>query len=131
MTCLGATFALPWALRPKREIPRDVLVGIRPDDLGHAARAAQGAVRVNGLIDVCEQTGIAIYATLQCDGAQLVARLPRYPVPATNEPIEVAFDPTDVHLFDGETQESMLDRSSAGATAPNGELPGAASPPTG
>jgi multiple sugar transport system ATP-binding protein len=136
VTCFGASFVLPWAPRPDRQAPRDVLVGIRPDDLGPAARAPQGAVKVSGLIDVCEQTGIAIYATIQTDaaqagGAQVVAKLPRHPVPATGEPIEVAFDPHDVHLFDGETQESLLDRSTAGATPPNGELPRAASPPTG
>lgn len=111
VTCVGATFAVPWALKGQ-VTGSDVLVGIRPDDLGPADQAAAGAIRVNGITDVCEQTGIAIYATITCDGGtSLVAKLPRFPTPAPNEKIAVAFNPRDVHLFDAETQASLLDRS--------------------
>ena len=123
VSCLGATFTVPRALRPQREAPRDVLVGIRPDDLHHASRAPAGAVRIRGLTDVCEQTGIAIYATIECVGASVVARLPRYPVPGVTEPVEEAFDPADVHLFDGETELSLLERSPVTVAAVTGEKP--------
>src|SRR5579875_116270 len=122
---LGAEFEVPWPLRPGAAA-RDVLVGIRPDDLGPAARAPRGAVRIGGRTDVCEQTGIAIYATVNCPGAALVARLPRSPVPAANQPIEVAFDPRDVHLFDSRTQASIADRSHpalAGVASPAAAAP--------
>ncbi|SRR5579871_165 len=125
VTCLGIEFEVPSVLRADASA-RDVLVGIRPDDLGPAARAPRGAVSVSGLVDVCEQTGIAIYATVNCPGATLVARLPRSPTPVANQPIAVAFDPKDVHLFDSQTQVSLLDRSQAalagadGPAAPSG-----------
>lgn len=112
VTCLGATFTVPWPLKPQVEAGREVLVGIRPDDFGPAGQARASAVRVKGLTDVCEQTGIAIYATITCEGdASVVAKLPRYPTPKANEHIEVAFDPHNVHLFDAESEASLLDRS--------------------
>jgi multiple sugar transport system ATP-binding protein len=118
VSCLGITFALPWALRQRAAGSRDVLVGIRPDDLNRAGAGPAGAARLSGLVDVCEQTGTAIYATIQCADAALVAKLPRHPVPAASDAIEVAFDPKDVHLFDAQTQESLLDRTAATALTP-------------
>jgi len=125
VTCLGTTFAVPWPLKPRVEAGREVLVGIRPDDFGPADQARASAVRVKGLTDVCEQTGIAIYATITCEGdASVVAKLPRHPMPKANEHIEVAFDPHNVHLFDAESEASLLDRSPG---APADETGGAAS----
>jgi multiple sugar transport system ATP-binding protein len=118
VSVLGATFPLPWALRGESSAPRDVLVGIRPDDLNPAGGAPAAKVRLGGQVDVCEQTGTAIYATIQCADAVLVAKLPRHPVPAIGEQIELAFDPKDIHLFDGETQDSLLDRSAATSLTP-------------
>ena len=118
VTCLGVTFPLPPPLKPAAGAEHEVLVGIRPDDLHAAALARDGAVKVSGLTDVCEQTGIAIYATIQCHGGSVIAKLPRYPTPGPNEPIEVAFDPKDVHLFHADTQASLLDRSPVTAAGP-------------
>jgi multiple sugar transport system ATP-binding protein len=123
VTCLGATFTVPWALRTPGSAPREVLVGIRPDDLSRAGLAPQATVRVQGITDVCEQTGIAIYATIMRDGTPVVARLPRYPIPAANERIEVAFDPKDVHLFDRETEASLLGRSPATVVGTGAAMP--------
>ena len=83
----------------------------------------QATVRVQGITDVCEQTGIAIYATIMRDGTPVVARLPRYPIPAANERIEVAFDPKDVHLFDRETEASLLGRSPATVVGTGAAMP--------
>ena len=118
VSCLGVTFPLPWALRAQSSASRDVLVGVRPDDLNRASAAPANAVRLNGLVDVCEQTGTAIYATVQCADTALVAKLPRHPIPAASDAIEVAFDPKDVHLFDAATQESLLDRTPATVLTP-------------
>src|ERR1700733_6185331 len=118
VSVLGATFPLPWALRAESSAPRDVLVGIRPDDLNPASGAPAAKVRLSGQVDVCEQTGTAIYATVQCADAVLVAKLPRHPVPAIGEQIELAFDPKDIHLFDAATQDSLLDRSVATSLTP-------------
>jgi multiple sugar transport system ATP-binding protein len=118
VSVLGATFPLPWALRGESSAPRDVLVGIRPDDLNPAGGAPAAKVRLSGQVDVCEQTGTAIYATVQCADAVLVAKLPRHPLPAIGEQIELAFDPKDIHLFDAATQDSLLDRSVATSLTP-------------
>jgi multiple sugar transport system ATP-binding protein len=126
VTCVGATFTVPWALKPGLAADRDVLVGIRPDDLGPAEQSAPGAIRVAGITDVCEQTGIAIYATITCDGGtSLVAKLPRFPTPQANQKIAVAFGPRDVHLFDAQTQASLLDRSPRGDAGTAGTAHGA------
>jgi multiple sugar transport system ATP-binding protein len=118
ISCLGTEFTLPRRLLTAAPDGRDVLVGIRPDDVRQAAGSAEGAVRVSGLVDVCEQTGTAIYATVQCGDASVVARLPRYPTPETNEPIELAFTAEDIYLFADTTHESLLDRSPAAGPAP-------------
>ena len=115
---LGATFPVPWAMRGESSAPRDVLVGVRPDDLNPAGGTPAAKVRLGGEVDVCEQTGTAIYATVKCADAALVAKLPRHPLPAIGEQIELGFDPKDIHLFDGETQDSLLDRSAATALTP-------------
>jgi hypothetical protein len=39
-------------------------------------------------------------------------------MPAIGEQIELAFDPRDIHLFDGESQDSLLDRSAATTLTP-------------
>ena len=118
VSCLGTEFTLPRALRAAAPADRDVLVGIRPDDLNRASETAPDEVRVKGIVDVSEQTGTAIYATVQRDDDSVVAKLPRHPTPGPNEPIEVAFAPEDVYLFAGTTHESLLDRSPATGPAP-------------
>jgi multiple sugar transport system ATP-binding protein len=114
VSVLGATFGLPWALRGDLPDSGDVLVGIRPDDLNRPGGAPDTA-RLSGQVDVCEQTGTAIYATIQCADTALTGKLPRHPIPSVGEPIEVAFNPKDIYLFDGATQQSLLDRSPAAA----------------
>ncbi len=112
---LGVTVGVPWPLRAGPPASGEVLVGIRPDDLNRAGASAAATARLGGRVDVCEQTGTAIYTTLQCADTALVAKLPRNPIPSVGDLMEVAFDAKDIYLFDGTTQQSLLDRSPAAA----------------
>jgi multiple sugar transport system ATP-binding protein len=94
-----------------RSSKRPVIVGIRPE---HIALKSSGAKRgktapVRASVEVVEPMGneIYLYCTTQKDREQFVARIGTAKEPAVGKPIDLVFDLTSLHLFDGDTGERI------------------------
>jgi multiple sugar transport system ATP-binding protein len=112
--CLGARTELPDELAKRLESTAKigpVLVGIRPHDLHLAGESGNEGAVIKGLIDICEHTGTEIFATIDHGEGKLIARLPRSPLPAQGDAVELAFNRDRIYLFDAATQRSLLRRT--------------------
>ena len=87
-----------------------VLVGIRPHDLHLAFGAANESPRIRASVDVSEHTGTEVFATVDVGDLHVIARLPRAPIPAPGDKVELVFDMDSIHLFDPESKLSLLGR---------------------
>jgi multiple sugar transport system ATP-binding protein len=89
-----------------------VLVGIRPHDLHLAGESTMESTSLRGVIDITEHTGTEVFATVDLTDIKVIARLPRSPLPAHGQAIELAFNPERVLLFDVESKRSLFGRNS-------------------
>jgi multiple sugar transport system ATP-binding protein len=113
VTCFGTEFELAGRRAHVKSTGQKVFVGIRPTDMREGASAVPSDVRIVGVVDVWEHTGTEVFATIQAGQNRVIARLEGRKAPQPNEPIEVAFSPADIYLFDGETRLTLLIRSPA------------------
>jgi multiple sugar transport system ATP-binding protein len=100
----------PLASRLAAYSGRQVALGIRPEDVGLAARAINGpAARIVARVDAVEPTGSDALVYARTDDFDLTARLPADTALASGAPVELAFALDRVHSFDGKTG-AALDR---------------------
>ena len=88
-----------------------VLVGIRPHDLVPAVGDVGESPRIPSVVDISEHTGTEVFATMEVGDARVIARLPRTPIPEPGDRVELAFRQNGVHLFDAQSQLSLMARS--------------------
>ena len=95
-------------------IGREVIMGIRPEDIDDSAEALQkfpdATIKVN--VEVTEQMGSETYLYLTTAGksGNIIARVdPRTPS-RRGDQIQVAFDVEHLHFFDKDTEITLLNR---------------------
>ena len=98
---------------------REVLVGIRPEDLHWLPGSgdATAAPAVEGEVEVIEPVGPESLVTLRCTGETLVARFPpRCPL-MTGDRAQLTVDLQHVQIFDPQSERAILLRDAADRTA--------------
>jgi multiple sugar transport system ATP-binding protein len=108
-------------------------VGIRPHDLHWADEAPlRCTVKLPMTVDIIEHTGSEMFVVgVLADKLRLMARFHRSADVAVGDPISIAFDPADLHLFDAESGETIFKRAAAphdGAIARGEQSEGTAAP---
>jgi multiple sugar transport system ATP-binding protein len=99
-------------------ISRDVVVGIRPADVGAAESLLTPdpakVVRLQGRIELIERLGPEVFVTARVEGAAaVVGRFHSRADLREDELIELAFDSRRIHLFDKATGAALMLRSRA------------------
>ncbi len=99
------------ALAGKEEyFGKQVMVGIRPesiyDDEAHIAAMPDSIVTAH--VDNTEMMGAETYLYLLIEGNSIIARVNRRSTAAIDEDIKVAIDANKVHLFDKETEATII-----------------------
>ena len=102
---------------------KPVTLGVRPEDIHQDQMFISGSpeTTLKARIDVIEKLGAEtqIYCELDYDdkatsvidnSTQMIAKISSRAVVALNDVIELAFDANHIHLFDGETEASILER---------------------
>ena len=79
------------------ETSRDVVVGVRPNDL----RLADGGLRAR--VEGVEELGDSVIVDLVVDERLVKLKTDRPPMLREGEAVFVAFAPEDAHLFDAES----------------------------
>lgn len=102
--------AAPLVLTDKRaiELPEDVILGLRPEDIAEAGfRAGEGVEQAECLIDMVEPAGADTYVVATLGGKQVTARLHAETSAEPGQPLELAFDLGKVSYFAPETGERL------------------------
>jgi multiple sugar transport system ATP-binding protein len=88
---------------------QDLLIGFRPEDLEIAnGGPADGAVRMPAKVEVVEYLGNQELLHADCEGNEIVALVPAERDVKVGERIEFAIPTGKLHLFDPETEETLV-----------------------
>jgi multiple sugar transport system ATP-binding protein len=109
----GGAVALPnrTALSLGRHVGRDVIIGIRPEDLYEAAPAGSAEVaRLPAHVVAVEPLGAETLLVVALDGSndELIARIGRDTASKSGDRIDIALDSSAVHLFDPATTKAIV-----------------------
>ncbi|MDP9320955.1 MAG: ABC transporter ATP-binding protein [Chloroflexota bacterium] len=101
-------FKTPIAASGARSIGKDVVVGIRPEDIDAGALAGQnGHLPVDAQVDVVEFLGNEFQLHLSSAGQTFVARVDTRTQTQPGDSIRVGFDRSKLHVFDKQTEEAI------------------------
>src|SRR5256886_11069134 len=101
-------FKAPIAASGGRAIGKDVVVGIRPEDIDAGALASQnGHVPVDARVEVVEFLGNEFQLHLSSAGQTFVARVDTRTQTQPGESIRGGFDRSKLHAFDKQTEEAI------------------------
>jgi len=91
-------------------VDREVVLGIRPecihDEEMFISNAKTGVI--NTTVEVTEMMGAETYLYLTCEGIPLTARVSPRSTARPQDEIQVALDPNRIHIFDKETEKSVI-----------------------
>jgi len=110
----NATIALPEAIardeRITSYIGKDVLMGIRPESMHDEESfvAQYPDAVVEATVEVVEFMGSETYLYLMVEGMNMTAKVSHRSTAAVQDVIRIALDPNKIHLFDKETEKSIL-----------------------
>jgi multiple sugar transport system ATP-binding protein len=84
----------------------EVVLGIRPEDVGVAAPGADGsAVRMR--LDLVEPMGNEVFVHASAGDHEMTARVPPQPLPDPGAEVALTLNASRMHLFDAATRESL------------------------
>ncbi|MCD4689906.1 sn-glycerol-3-phosphate ABC transporter ATP-binding protein UgpC [bacterium] len=91
-------------------VGRDVVLGVRPEDIYEAADAdkLKTPASISAHIEVVEPMGNEIFLYFSLAGRDMVARIDVRTPPAVNADVDLVLDISHAHLFDKETGASLL-----------------------
>ena len=91
-------------------IDKEVIMGIRPenvhDEPQYLASATTGVVKCN--VEITELMGAEVYLYLECEGSKITARVSPKSTARPQDEIDVVFDAEAIHLFDKETEKTII-----------------------
>jgi len=101
-------FQTPIAASGARSIGKDVVVGIRPEDIAAGTLVGQnGHVPVDARVDVVEFLGNEFQLHLSSAGQTFVARVDTRTQTQPGASLRVGFDRSKLHVFDKATEEAI------------------------
>ncbi|HLZ48435.1 MAG TPA: ABC transporter ATP-binding protein [Candidatus Limnocylindria bacterium] len=101
-------FKTPIAASGARSIGKDVVVGIRPEDIAAGTLVGQnGHVPVDARVDVVEFLGNEFQLHLSSAGQTFVARVDTRTQTQPGASLRVGFDRSKLHVFDKATEEAI------------------------
>ena len=94
-------------LRPS--LGRDVIFGIRPEDIHHRSERREAPEHQRATVDVSviEPLGSELFVYLQRNGREFTCRMPARVEVNSERPVEVVFDTEKLHVFDKETEQAL------------------------
>lgn len=88
---------------------RPITLGIRPEDIYDAPLQSDCCAALPGaFVEISELMGNEVYLYLNYNGNRMTARVPSGTQTRNGQTINVIFDMKNVHLFDPETEETVL-----------------------
>ncbi|MCM1131955.1 MAG: sn-glycerol-3-phosphate ABC transporter ATP-binding protein UgpC [Ruminococcus flavefaciens] len=93
-----------------RYVNSEVILGIRPESIHdeemYLSNATTGVIDAN--VELTEMMGAEVYLYLTCQGNSLTARVSPRSTARIGDQIKIAIDPNRIHLFDKETEKTII-----------------------
>lgn len=86
---------------------KDVVAGIRPEDLKIKITEELNNYKTKAYVDITELMGSEIYVYFNCYGHKLICKTSADTVVKSDSEIEIAFDVNKMHFFDKETESAI------------------------
>ena len=93
--------------RLQNSLNKEIIAGIRPEDLRPVAATASVGPSLSAQLDVVEPVGNEVFLNLSCGGAEIVARTPPGNLPEPGSQLSLAYAPTALHFFDAKTEQRI------------------------
>ena len=94
----------------ERYVDREVTLGIRPesvhDEEMYLSNASTGIIDCN--VEITEMMGAETFLYLECENIPITARVSPRTTARPGDQIKVALDPNKIHLFDKETEKTII-----------------------
>ena len=103
---VGKAFRLSIPAERVNQLPEDVIVGIRPEDLSGPVDASENTIEMT--VQVTEPLGNELLVYADCGGDQVVANLDPHQTVEIDSTIRLAADLSVLHLFDPQTEKTLL-----------------------
>ena len=91
-------------------VNKPVVLGIRPeslhDDEMYLSNAKTGVIECD--VEITEMMGAETYLYLLCEGVPMTARVDPRSTAKPGDHIKIALDPNKIHLFDKDTEETII-----------------------
>ena len=87
-------------------LEKNVVLGIRSEDI--LLTEIQSSDSLNATVEVCENMGAEVYVYLDYQSKKIIARLSSDCAPSINNNLEITFKQDKIHLFDKDTEISLL-----------------------
>lgn len=93
-----------------RYVDKEIIIGVRPENIHdepqYLATARTGIIDCT--VDITEMMGAEVYLYLTCEGTPLTARVAPTSTARPQDTIRCAIDPYKVHIFDKETEKTLI-----------------------
>lgn len=91
-------------------VDKEIIMGIRPENIHDEEMFISSAKTgiIDADVEITEMMGAEVYLYLNCQGISLTARVDPRSTARPQDTIKVALDPNKVHLFDKETEKTIV-----------------------
>ena len=91
-------------------VGKEIILGVRPESIHdeemYLSNASTGVI--NTYVELTEMMGAETYLYLLCEGIPLTARVSARSTAKSGDEIRVAIDPNRIHIFDKETEKTII-----------------------
>lgn len=102
----GEKLAIPIVVYEGKDIPEDVIFGIRPEDVKEFAPGDSGE-KLDLKVNVAELLGNEYYVHSDFGGGDLISKIPASKIIKSHDPISLTFNLNKVHFFDCKTEKAL------------------------
>ena len=91
-------------------VDQEIILGIRPECIHDEEMFISSAKTgiIDATVEVTEMMGAETYLYINCEGIPLTARVSPRSTARPQDKIKVALDPNRIHIFDKETEKSLI-----------------------
>ena len=91
-------------------VNKEVILGVRPESIHDEEMYISSATTgvIDATVEITEMMGAEIFLYLECEGIPLTAIVSPRSTARISDVIKVAIDPNRIHLFDKETEDTII-----------------------
>ena len=105
-TCAdGRVIKVPASVTKGKEIPEDVILGIRPEDIVPVEEGTKDSFEIE--VNVAELLGNEYYVHTEFGGVDLISKSPANKIISIHDKLHVAFKGEKIHFFDPVTENAI------------------------